>query len=63
MNETIESRLEKLEREVARLKAKVDHDKSNWVHEIAGTFDNDSDFDEIVRIGKELRDAEKPEDN
>ena len=63
MSEKIEARLAKLERELAILKAKVPSDKSNWIAEITGSFKDDSDFDEIVRLGKEMRDAELPEED
>lgn len=62
MSETIESRLAKVERELAILRARTPRDKSNWISDITGTFKDDPDFDEIVRLGKEMRDAEQPED-
>lgn len=61
MSETVESRLAKVERELAILKSRLPHDKSNWIVEITGTFKDDVDFEEIVRLGKELRDGEAPE--
>ena len=63
MSGTIESRLARIERELAILKARTSRDKSNWISEITGSFKDDSDFDEIVRLGKEMRDAEQPEDS
>ncbi len=60
MTDAFEARLAKLEREVAMLKAKEVQDKSNWISEITGSFRDDADFEEIVRLGKELRDAEPP---
>jgi hypothetical protein len=63
MSETIESRLAKVERELAILKRQVPHDKSNWIADITGTFKDDPDFDEIVRLGKEMRDAEQPDED
>ncbi|MBU6172362.1 MAG: hypothetical protein KGQ60_01070 [Planctomycetes bacterium] len=61
MSDTIEVRLARVERELAILRAKSTRDKSNWLSEIIGTFKDDKDFDEIVRLGKEMRDAETPE--
>lgn len=61
MSETIEARLARVERELAILKAKVPVVKSNWIAEITGSFKHDPDFEEIVRLGKELRDMELPE--
>jgi hypothetical protein len=63
MSETIETRLAKLERDLAVLKARVPRDKSNWIAQITGSCKDDPDFDEIVRLGKEQRDAEVPEED
>ena len=63
MSETVEARLAKVERELAVLKAKFPRDKSNWIADITGSFKGDPDFKEIVRLGKELRDAEQPEED
>ena len=61
MSETIEARLTKLERDLAILKASTPRDKSNWLAEITGLFKDDPDFEEIVQLGKAMRDAELPE--
>jgi hypothetical protein len=61
MSDTVESRLAKVERELAILKTRIPPDKSNWIAEITGAFKDDPDFDEIVRLGKEMRDAEEPD--
>lgn len=58
-DESIESRLARLEAEVSFLKSQSVKHRTNWIQDIAGTRRNDSDFDEIVRLGKEIRDAEK----
>ena len=63
MSETIETRLAKIERDLAILKSRGQQDKSNWINNIIGAARNDADFDEIVRLGKEHRDAELPEEN
>jgi hypothetical protein len=40
--------------------ALVDRDqKGNWLTEVAGSFENDPEFDEVVRLGKELRMADR----
>lgn len=59
---SVEKRLESLEREVTRLKlrAKSQQPKSNWISAIEGTAKNDPAYDEICRLGKEMRDAEQP---
>lgn len=61
MSDTIEARLARVERELAILRSKSPRDKSNWLVEITGTFKDDPYFEEIVRLGKEMRDAEQPE--
>ena len=61
MSDNFEARLAKVERELAILKAKEGSGESNWISQITGSFKDDEDFEEIVRLGKELRDAEPPE--
>lgn len=61
MSDTLESRLARIERELAILKAQSTRDKSNWIADITGTFRDHAEFDEIVRLGKEIRDAEEPD--
>ena len=65
MAETIEVRLAKVERELAILKARTGENgtKANWIEKITGSFKDDPDFKEIVRLGKEMRDAELPEED
>jgi len=62
MSNTIEKRLEGVERELAALKGVVKSLKPdpNWISAISGTFKDDPEFDEVLRLGKELRDAEPP---
>lgn len=61
---TVEERLEKLEREVQELKLlrATDGDarsrKSNWISKISGSFKDDAEFDEILRLGHEERKAD-----
>ncbi len=62
MSESLEIRVAKIERDLAILKAKAPRDKSNWIAEITGSFKGDPNFAEIVRLGKEMRDAEEPEE-
>ena len=61
---TIEHRLEQVERELAELKSRVQtlaEPKENWIDAISGSFKDDPEFEEIVRLGKEIRDADRPE--
>ena len=62
MSKTIEKRLEDVERQLAALRGVVKSLKSdpNWISSIAGTFKDDPEFDEVLRLGKELRNAEPP---
>ena len=55
--QTIEQRLTEVERELAELKRRFppQTDGKSWVERIAGTFKDDPDFDEIVRLGREFR--------
>lgn len=62
---SVEERLARLEREVARLKLKVKmlHPKKDWITAITGTAKDDPDYEEILRLGKEIRDAERLDDD
>ena len=33
--------------------------RGNWLEKVAGSFEHDPEFDEVVRLGKELRVADK----
>ena len=60
---TVEERLARVERELERFKRDNNAKKSKlgWLEKVRGTFKGDPDFDEIVRLGKELRDQETTE--
>jgi hypothetical protein len=64
MSMTIEQRLENVERELAALKGEIKALKPepNWISAISGTFKDDPEFDEVLRLGKEIRDADRPEE-
>jgi hypothetical protein len=55
--QTIEQRLTEVEKELAELKRRLPPppDGKSWVERIAGTFKDDPDFDEIVKLGREFR--------
>jgi len=55
----IEERLAHLEKEVRDLKAELRHQRVPWYEQIAGTFENDPVFDEIVRLGAAIRKADR----
>lgn len=57
-SQQLETRVAILERELAQMKQMVAEslqDKEPWWLKIAGTFENDSTFDEAVRLGQEWR--------
>ena len=58
----VEERLMELEREVKRLRLqmKTMRPKDGWISKIIGTAKDDPVYEEIMRIGKEIRDAEPP---
>ena len=60
----IEERLAQVEKELAELKDDVKTLKGlgNWIDAISGSFKDDPEFDEILRLGKEIRDADKRAD-
>jgi hypothetical protein len=55
--ELMEQRLADLEAEVARLKVKVDQPgvTKPWWEEIVGTFADNPDYEEAMRLGREYR--------
>lgn len=59
---SVEERLDSLEREVTRLKVRERglQPKDKWISAITGTAQDDPVYEEICRLGKELRDAEQP---
>ena len=57
MAKSIEERVAKVEKEIERLKDQSNgaRDKSNWISDISGSFKDDVEFDEILRLGREER--------
>ena len=60
---TVEERLEHVEQEIAQLRShfRTLQPHPNWLIAMAGVFNDDSEFDEIVRLGREWRDADRPQ--
>lgn len=58
----LERRLVQVEKELADLKSHVQSlkPKANWIDAITGSFHDDGEFDEILRLGREIRNADKP---
>jgi len=57
-----EERLSALERELARLKAKVEGlvDEKPWWERIAGTFHNDPVYEKAMKLGRQYRRSLNP---
>lgn len=59
----LEKRLEIVEQQLSALRHQSNPPASNWIEEIAGILQNDPTFDEVVRYGREYREAQPcPED-
>jgi hypothetical protein len=60
----IESRLAKLEQEVAALKQKSADESTptNWINRLIGSISDDEAFLEALKYGREFRDTDKPVD-
>jgi hypothetical protein len=58
----LEKRVAQLEQEVSLLKSHSNEQGGRpWWERIAGRFENDPAFDEIVRLGREYRDSLRSE--
>ena len=59
---TIEERLTALELQVAQLlkQQSTTQKKPSWFEKIAGSFKDDPEFDEVLRLGREIRNADRP---
>lgn len=57
MAKNIEERLEKVEKAIELLQNQSNgvKDKSNWISDMSGSFKDDVEFDEILRLGREER--------
>jgi len=60
MSESLENRVSKIEEDLVVIKLRLGEPKSkpDWITKTAGAFRGDEVFAEIVRLGKELRDAQ-----
>jgi hypothetical protein len=59
---SVEERLAAVEVEVAELKRRLPPagGEKNWIQKITGSFKDDPEFDEILRLGREIRQADRP---
>jgi hypothetical protein len=57
MNDAFESRLLLLEQRVEDLERRLTSDpsKENWLSHVLGTFENEPDFAEVLKHGREYR--------
>ena len=63
---SMEERLSTLEDEVGRLKKanqSSNFDSLPWWEKIRGTFKDDPDYDDAMRLGREWRESFRPKDN
>lgn len=59
----LEERISALEVELTRLKARVEGktiEGNVWLDKVWGSFANDPDFEEAMRLGREYREAQQP---
>lgn len=61
MSKSLEERIAKVEQEIERLKDQSNgsKDKSNWITDISGSFKDDNEFEEVLRLGREERLADR----
>jgi hypothetical protein len=61
---TLEQRLAALEREVVQLKQRLDQlaPGENWVDRVTGSMKDFPEFGEVLRLGAEIRRADRPTD-
>ena len=64
---SLEERVAELEAEVKQLKQKHNaadaQDNRPWWEQIRGTFKDDPDYDEAMRLGREYRESLRPKDD
>lgn len=59
---TVEERVETLERELAEVKQRLRmrEGSGNWLTDVVGSMAKYPDFKEVVRLGREIRQADRP---
>ncbi len=59
---TIEGRLEAVEDAVAELRRKLEVRPAplSWLDQISGSFKDEPAFDEVIRLGRDIRMADRP---
>jgi hypothetical protein len=58
---SLDERLTQLEIEVDELRSHIDGGvaREGWIDQITGSFKDDPDFDEVLRLGRELRESDR----
>ena len=58
---TLEKRVSDLEKQMSVLTKEVQKSRSKpgWVRNIVGSMENDPEFAEILKLGREIREAER----
>ena len=64
---SLEERVTSVEHDLAELKSQMERSapQRGWIDKITGSFKDDPDFEEILRLGREIRQADlfKLDDN
>lgn len=60
MPQTLEERVALIEKELEQLRQQLPPPQKTGWRKLLGAFDNDPDFDEIIRLGKEYRNSQVP---
>ena len=57
---TLERRVSALEEQMNQLSGEVlkNRSKPGWVHKIVGSMENDAEFEEVLKLGREIRASE-----
>lgn len=59
---SLEERVSRLEKEMEAFKQSLPFArKKSWVEKMAGSFKDDPEFQEILRLGREIRLADRPQ--
>ena len=63
-SDDLETRVATLEKDMAEVRRRLGDSTSmqEWLRRVSGRFKDDPEFDEIVRLGREMREADRPND-
>jgi hypothetical protein len=61
---SLEDRVAALENELAEIKRRMAVQGSgDWFARVAGSFEHEPDFDEVLRLGREMRRSDSPDNS